>query len=114
MPGIKHGFTRISLALAVVVTAAMSLAACVGYFPAHGGVAVAIGAPPPVRAEVVVGRPGPYYVWVPGYWDWRPGYHEYVWVAGAWVRPPRAGAIWIAPRYERRHHRWTYYRGHWR
>jgi len=70
--------------------------------------------PPPLRHEVIVVRPGPAFVWVPGYWDWSPYRHRYVWVAGAWVRPPFRRAIWVGPVW-RHHGRHAYYlRGHWR
>jgi hypothetical protein len=30
------------------------------------------------------------------------------------VRPPRAHAVWVAPRYHHRRGHWNYERGHWR
>ena len=33
---------------------------------------------PVARVEVVVTRPGPVHVWVPGYWNWQPDRGEYV------------------------------------
>ncbi|HEY0781260.1 MAG TPA: YXWGXW repeat-containing protein [Thermoanaerobaculia bacterium] len=71
--------------------------------------------PPPVlRHEVVVVRPGPGYVWVPGYWDWSGPRRNYVWVGGVWARPPYRNAIWVGPRWERRHGEVFFMRGHWR
>jgi YXWGXW repeat-containing protein len=77
------------------------------------GIRVAVP-PPPLRPEVVVVRPGPYYVWVPGYWNWAPYRHRYIWVGGAWVRPPHRHAVWVRPRWVRRGHASFYIRGHWR
>jgi hypothetical protein len=56
-------------------------------------------APPAPRPERIVASPGPGYVWVPGYWAASRG--EWVWVGGHWERPPRRGAVWVPPRYER-------------
>jgi len=78
-----------------------------------GGVQV-YGPPPPLRHEIVIARPGPAYVWVPGYWDWRPVRHHYVWVSGVWLRPPHRHAVWVGPRVVYNHHHRYYYRGHWR
>ena|SRR6185295_9740166 len=74
-----------------------------------------VDVPPPVlRHEVVVVRPGPGYVWVPGYWDWSAPRRNYVWVGGVWARPPYRHGIWVGPRWERRHGHVFYMRGHWR
>jgi len=85
--------------------------------PANAGVRVGVGIrvgapPPPLRHEVVVVRPGPDYVWIPGFWEWR--HNDYAWVGGRWSRPPHRGAVWVAPRHELRgrHHFWV--RGYWR
>lgn len=72
---------------------------------------VRFGPPPPPR-EVVVIRPGPRHVWVPGYYAWS-GRH-YNWVRGYWAIPPRHRAAWVpgywAPR--RGGHIWV--SGYWR
>ncbi len=73
---------------------------------------VAYGPPPPPMAAGYVGRaPGPGYVWVDGYYDWR---GRYVWVPGSWMRPPRPHAVWVPGRFDGhgRHRVWV--RGHWR
>lgn len=54
---------------------------------------------PAPRVEVVSPRPGPRHVWVSGYWVAQRG--DWVWVPGRWETPPRAGAVWVAPRYDR-------------
>jgi hypothetical protein len=88
------------------------LSGCYVYGRGDDG-AVEVGlAPPVLRAEVAIATPGPGYLWVPGYWDWRG--REWGWVEGTWVRPPHAHAVWVAPRYERHRDRWRYHHGHWR
>lgn len=69
---------------------------------------------PPLRHEVVIVRPGPRYVWVPGYWNWEPYRRHYVWVGGRWLLPPTPRAIWIAPHVAYRHGHPYYHGGHWR
>jgi hypothetical protein len=86
------------------------------------GVGIGVGAPPPVAvavppppppAAVVVGAPVPYgYVYRPGYYMWT-GY-GYQMVPGAYVRPPYAGAVWVAPRYASGPHGHYYVHGYWR
>src|SRR5215831_14905376 len=68
------------------------LTACAGGYSAHY---VAVGPPPPPAYGVVGVAPGPGYVWVDGFWDLRGG--RWMWSRGYWVRPPRRGAIWVAP-----------------
>lgn len=48
--------------------------------------------PPPVPEEEqpVLYEDG--YLWTPGYWYWRD--QRYLWIAGAWVRPPHVGFLW--------------------
>lgn len=66
---------------------------------------VIVAAPPPPPAAVIVAAPpAPYgygYVWRPGYYVWT-GY-GYQTVPGAWVRPPYAGAVWVAPHWQAYH-----------
>jgi hypothetical protein len=72
---------------------------------------VQIGPPrPPVERRLIA--PGPGYVWTPGYqrWDGR----AYVWVPGAWVRPPHRHARWERPRWVHRHGGWVFVEGRWR
>jgi hypothetical protein len=69
-------------------------------------------APPPRVREVIVVRPGPGYVWVPGYHRWEGG--SYVWVAGHWQQPPRARARWIAGRWRHERRGWYWTEGRWR
>ncbi|HEV7509813.1 MAG TPA: hypothetical protein VGS07_33380 [Thermoanaerobaculia bacterium] len=102
----------LTIALTVLVSAlAFSSVASA----ARIGVSIRVNAPPPVlRQEVVVARPGPDFVWVRGHYDWVGGPRGYVWLPGAWVRPPHARAVWVAPRYERRGRHHFYARGYWK
>lgn len=102
--------------LPLILLTALLAAACTASPHAHGhvGIHAVSHAPPPPRAEVVVAKPGPDRVWVPGHWDWKPQRDAYAWVEGRWVRPPRRGAVWVAPRVERRSGNRVYIAGHWR
>jgi hypothetical protein len=67
------------------------------------------GPPPPPRyAAYRPPCPGPGYTWISGYW--QPVGRSYEWQAGRWMRPPRAGMVWVSPRYSGR----SYYGGYWR
>ncbi len=70
---------------------------------------VVVGAPPPLRYEVVP-APRPGYVWTPGYWDWR--YNRHYWVGGTWVRQ-RPGYVYSQPAWVQREGRWSLQRGGW-
>jgi hypothetical protein len=45
-------------------------------------------APPSALVEDRPTQPEPEDVWIPGYWWWSPPLGRYVWVSGAWRRPP--------------------------
>ncbi len=81
----------------------MLLTDCLVSYPTFG--------PPGLRAEVMVGRPGPGYVWISGYWGWGSG--RYHWVPGHWVRE-RRGHSWVDGRWEPQGRRWVWRKGHWR
>ena len=96
------------LFLTFVVLLAGALSACAG-----NGYMTVRSAPPPPQARGVVGyAPGPGYVWVDGFWDWRGG--NWHWVRGYWTRPPRARAIWVSPRWEPYGRGYRFHRGYWR
>jgi len=80
-------------------------------FTGCGG-AVVIAEPPPPRYGVIGVAPGPGFVWTEGFWDLRGG--AWVWAPGRWVRPPRAGAVWVAPAWRHEGPHWRYHKGYWR
>lgn len=69
-------------------------------------------APPAPIVEVISVAPGPGYIWVGGFHEWR-GAH-YVWVRGYYSLPPRGFSIWIGDRWHHDDHGWRHERGHWR
>jgi len=77
-----------------------------------GGGYYAMYAPPPPRYAAIGVAPGPGFVWTPGWWDWRG--HNWVWVEGRWVRPPRAHRVWVAPEWRREGRSYRFHRGYWR
>jgi len=94
-----------------VLTVALAASLLVG---CGGGVGYyyATAPPPPLRADVIGVAPGPGYVWINGYWGWRG--RGYAWVPGYYARPPRAHAVWVAPRWDRDRDRYRFREGHWR
>lgn len=80
--------------------------------PVAGG-AMIITQAPPVQAQqqVISARPSSDHVWIEGWWQWRDG--RYVWRPGEWVIPPRYGAVWNPPRWERRSDGWVFVEGYW-
>ena len=73
---------------------------------------IVLKAPPPLRVEVMSGRPSPKHVWVPGYWIWET--NSYVWLPGAWMAPPEPAAVWVTPRFETRGGVNVFISGYWR
>src|SRR5438874_10301362 len=70
-------------------------------------------APPVPQSMAVIGRaPGPRYVWTGGYYRWNR--FRYIWVLGRWFMPPRAGMVWIAPRWIPRNGGFVFVPGRWR
>jgi hypothetical protein len=70
-------------------------------------------APPAPRSLAVVGRaPSARHVWVPGYYKGVGG--QYVWVAGSWMVPPRAGVVWVPVRWVQKPNGYLFIAGHWR
>jgi hypothetical protein len=65
------------------------------------------GYPPPPRREIIIERPYPDAVWIPGYYD-RIGY-RYVWTPGYWRRPYyNTPHYWTPPGH---HYGWYHERG---
>jgi hypothetical protein len=94
--------------LQLVIAGTLLLGACGG----SGRYYYASTPPPPVRVETRGFAPGPGYAWVDGYWGYNRG--GYAWTPGYYARPPRAGAVWVAPRWQSRGGRYYMSRGHWR
>ena len=95
-----------------LLTSVFALAMTAGAAQAGGGVFVQFGPPAPQR-EVIVVRPSPRHVYVPGYYRWNRG--RYVWVRGYWVRPPRYRNAWVPGYWNRQPrggHIWV--AGYWR
>jgi len=88
---------------ALVGLVSVLAADCIVAYPTIG--------PPPMREEVIIGAPGPGFIWIGGYWRWYGG--NYVWSSGHWARA-RAGRRWEAGRWEQRGHRWAWRKGRWR
>ena len=75
-------------------------------------VVVRVAPPPPPSMAVVGVAPGPRYVWIPGYQRWNG--HGYVWVAGRWMIPPRAGVVWVPAHWAPRSGGYVFVAGRWR
>jgi hypothetical protein len=72
---------------------------------------IVVVAPPALRVETVVERPGPGYVWARGYWDWDGD--SWAWVPGTWVTAPVRSATWVPASYRRVSGGWEYVPAHW-
>jgi len=67
--------------------------------------------PPPLPAEQQPTLSEDGELWTPGYWYWRnPGY---IWIPGAWVRPPQAGVLWTPPYWSSAGTVFVFHPGHW-
>ena len=68
--------------------------------------------PPRAVVERRGARPSREHVWVSGYHKWDG--NAYRWEPGRWDRPPRARAVWVAPRWEHRKGGYVFVDGRWR
>lgn len=69
--------------------------------------------PPPARAEPPrPASPGGSAIWRGGHYQFRNG--RYLWIAGAWVNPPRPGLIWVPGFYQKTAEGGLFINGHWR
>ncbi len=105
---------KIMLILPTALLAAATLGFNTGCVvePGHVSAGVEVNAdPPPLQYEAVVASPGPDFVWVGGSWVWT---DHWVWEPGRWQRPPHAGAVWVAGRYENHGGHRVFVRGRWR
>lgn len=91
-------------------TALLGLALMLG--SANAQVVVRMGPPPPPRL-VVVPRPGPGFVWQPGFYRWNG--RSYIWAPGVWTRPPRPEFHhWTPGHWRQTPGGWVWVDGHWR
>jgi hypothetical protein len=88
------------------------LAAAICMVPAYAADIVVRTAPPRAIVEHRSARPSRDHVWIGGFHKWDG--HAYVWEPGRWERPPRAHAVWVAPRWQHRHDGYVFIEGHWR
>jgi hypothetical protein len=87
------------------------LALAAGEAKAGGGVFVRFGPPPPPR-EVIYVRPGPQYVYVPGYYRWTGRKHR--WTRGYWAKPPRPHAVYVPGYWAPQRGGYVFVGGYWR
>jgi hypothetical protein len=95
-----------NLPAAMLVLAGTILTGCAG------GAYVVAAAPPLPRYGAMGFAPGPGFVWADGFYDLRGS--AWVWVPGAWRRPPRPGVMWVAPAWRQEGRSWRFHRGYWR
>ncbi|SNT07566.1 YXWGXW repeat-containing protein [Granulicella rosea] len=77
-------------------------------------IVVRIGPPPPRVVETVPPPPPEHRDWA-----WHAGYHRwdgnrYVWVPGAYERPPHPHAVWVEGHWDHRGGGYVWREGHWR
>jgi hypothetical protein len=106
--------TRIALlAVGTVVLLAANAHADTRVFVQIGAPAPVFAPAPPPAPVIVAARPAPYgFIWRPAHYVWT-GY-GYRMVPAAYVRPPHAGAVWVAPRYVARPRGSMWVGGYWR
>ena len=93
--------------LALIAVMSLGLAGCAGSARAYRA-----PYPPPPPGYGMRGAPGPGYIWVDSYRDWRRD--RWVAVPGGWMMPPHPRARWT-PGYFRGHGRSRVWVGaHWR
>ena len=68
-------------------------------------------APPAPRDDVIIARPSPGHIWMPGRWAWH---DRWAWEPGRWVLAPHPRAIWEPGTWEHRPHGWAWIGGRWR
>src|SRR5262249_43569343 len=66
---------------------------------------------PAASQEIVEERPSAQHVWIAGHWRWQDG--RYAWIAGHWDVPPRAGLMWVEPRWDQRGSGYVLAGGYW-
>jgi len=93
----------------IVLTALFGFA--LGIVPVHAAVVIKLRPPVSIH-EQRTARPSREHVWVGGYHRWDG--NAYSWQAGEWQKPPRAHAVWVAPRYNHTRDGYVFVDGRWR
>jgi len=94
----------------LLLTAAFAIGLSVS--AAHAAaVYVRVGPPAPMR-EVIVARPTPRHVWIPGYYRWSGV--NYAWVPGYWTVPPRTRTVWVPGYWAHQRAGYVWMPGYWR
>jgi hypothetical protein len=55
--------------------------------------------------------PGPFFLWIPGYWAHNPS--GFFWVPGQWLRAPFYGALWTPPYWGFSNGLYRFHSGYW-
>ena len=76
-----------------------------------GGIVKSDTTPPPLQEEDQPPLVQDGYLWTPGYWYWRD--LRYVWMPGAWARPPQIGFLWTPAYWGRAGAVFVFHPGHW-
>jgi hypothetical protein len=97
--------SKLLKSVVVALVAGVMVSACEVSVRSPAGEVVVSDAPPAALVDPVIASPGPDFVWIGGVWVWQGGHYE---------RPPHAGAVWVAHRYEVRNGRRVFVRGGWR
>jgi hypothetical protein len=92
--------------------AALSLGCAVFAGSAFAEEIIVKTAPPHAIVEKRPVAPSHDHIWIAGYHRWDG--HAYVWVPGRWELPPRAHAVWIAPRWDHRNGGYVFVDGYWK
>ena len=73
----------------------------------------AVSMPPGVRInETVPPQPDQAMLWIPGYWAYNSDLSDFVWVTGAWRRPPPEHT-WISGKWAQLPEGWVWISGFW-
>jgi hypothetical protein len=103
---VDFNLVRMGLTIAAVTALSACVVAPAGYRPIATGPApvmvspdvVVSVAPPAPYVEVIPPRAYANQIWLPGFWAWQGGRHQ--WVGGRWEAPPRGHTNWTS-------HRWV-------
>lgn len=68
--------------------------------------------PPHKITEHTPSQDDPQTIWMPGYWGWSQKHGQYLWVSGAWRRPP-PDHQWIPGYWKNSVDGWVWIRGFW-